>query len=85
MKARKVVPSSPVPQTGPARAFTPETMAKCAVSRKPTTPSGHRVKFVVTLFLPRDLAEYVTSRAIREGKNVAGLVGEILAAESRRT
>ena len=73
-----------MPQTGPARAFTPEAMAKRAVSRKPTTPSGHRVKLTLTLFLLHDPAEYLTARAIREGKNVAGLVGEILAAESRR-
>lgn len=35
-------------------------------------------------FLPHEVAEYVTARAIREGKNVAGLVAEILGAESRR-
>jgi hypothetical protein len=39
---------------------------------------------VLTLFLPHDVAEYVTARAIREGKNVTGMVAEILAAESRR-
>jgi hypothetical protein len=74
-------PDPPVPN----RQFSPETMAKRAVSRKPLTPSGHRVKFAVTLFLPHEVAEYVIARALREGKSVAGLVGEILAAESRRT
>lgn len=69
----------------PDRQFSPEAMAKRAVSRKPTTPSGHRVKLVLTLVLSQDLAEYLTARALREGKNVAGLVGEILAAERRRT
>jgi hypothetical protein len=42
------------------------------------------VKFAVTLFLPPDLAEYLIARAIREGKNTAGLIGEILAAERGR-
>jgi hypothetical protein len=55
-----------------------------AVSRKPTTPSGHRIKVVLTLFLPHDVAEYLAARAIREGKNVAALVAEILGKESRR-
>jgi hypothetical protein len=53
----------------------PEAMAKRAVARKLTTPQGHRVKLVLTLFLPHDVAEYITARAIREGKNVAGLGG----------
>ena len=52
------------------------------MARKPTTPSGHRVKLALTLFLPRDVAEYVTTRATREGKNVAGLVAEILRREA---
>ena len=78
------------PGNGPAQrpdersAATLEALAKRAMARKPTTPSGHRVKLVLTLFLPHDVAEYVTARAIREGKDVAGLVGEILAAELRR-
>jgi hypothetical protein len=72
--ARKVDPPPP------GRAFSPEVIAKRAVARKPTTPSGHRVKLALTLFLAPDLAEYLMARAIREGKNLAGLVGEILAA-----
>jgi hypothetical protein len=50
----------------PKADFSPEALAKRAVARKPTTPSGHRVKLVLTLFLPHDVAEYVTARAIRE-------------------
>jgi hypothetical protein len=64
--------------------LTPEVLAKRAVSRKPTTPSGHRVKLTLTLFLPHDLAEHITARAIREGKNVAALMAEILREERRR-
>jgi hypothetical protein len=50
----------------------------------PTTPSGHRVKLTLTLFLPRDVAEYLAARAIREGKSTPGVIGDILTAESRR-
>ena len=71
------------PSAPPPGAHTPEAMARAAGARKPTTPSGHRVK--LTLFLPHDVAEYVTARAIREGKNVADVVAEILGAERRRT
>jgi hypothetical protein len=35
--------------------------------RETTTPSGHRVKVVLTLFLPHDVAEYLTPRA-RSGR-----------------
>ena len=67
------------------RTDTSDAVAKRAVARKPTTPSGHRVKVELTLFLPHDVAEYLAARAIREGKNTAGVVAEILGAESRRT
>src|SRR5262249_35634460 len=50
-----------------------------ASHRPETDPlSGHRVKLTLQLFLPHGLAEYITARAIREGKNVAALVAEIL-------
>jgi hypothetical protein len=76
---------SPAQQSLPlTRAYSPENMAKLAVARRPTTPTGRRVKFAVTLYLPPDLAEYLVARAIREGKNTAGLIGEILAAERGR-
>jgi hypothetical protein len=51
----------------------------------PTTVSGHRVKLAVTLFLTREVAEYVVARSIREGKNTPGVIAGILTAESRRT
>jgi hypothetical protein len=76
--------SARAPRSGGGSSHTPEAMARAAVARKATTPSGHRVKLVLTLFLPHDVAEYVTARAIREGKNVAGVVAEILAADRRR-
>jgi len=77
--------NAPVQRPDTRSAARLEALARRAVARKPTTPSGHRVKVVLTLFLPHDVAEYVTARAIREGKNTAGVVAEILAVESRRT
>jgi hypothetical protein len=85
-KPEPIASQLPLPEASEARtrAYSPELTAKLAVARRPTTPSGHRVKFAVTLFLPPDLAEYLIARAIREGKNTAGLIGEILAAERGR-
>jgi len=72
-----------LPETKPRR-FSPEALAQMAVARKPTTPSGSRVKVALTLFLRGELAEALTARAIREGTNVAALVAQILDAELRR-
>jgi hypothetical protein len=47
----------------------PEEMAKRAVARLPTTVSGHRIKLTPTLFLTREVVEYLYTRAISEGKN----------------
>ena len=66
------------------RVHTREATAKLAVSRMPTTVSGHRVKMTPTLFLPHEVAEYIVARAIREGKNTPGVIAEILGEESRR-
>ena len=37
----------------------PEEAARSAVARMPTTISGHRVKLTPTLFLTREVAEYI--------------------------
>jgi hypothetical protein len=63
---------------------TAEAVARRAVACMPTTVSGHRVTLTLTLFLPKDVAEYVAARAIREGKNTPGVIADILGAESRR-
>ena len=42
------------------------------------------MKYVVTLYLAHDTAEALTARAIREGKNSAFLIAELLDAEVRR-
>jgi hypothetical protein len=36
--------------------------------------ADHRVKLTLTLFLPHDLAEWITARAIPEGKNTPGVI-----------
>jgi hypothetical protein len=60
----------------------PEDVARKAVAKRPTTPSG-RVNYTFTLALPRDLAEKLTARAVREAKNIEAIVTEILEAEAR--
>jgi hypothetical protein len=73
-------PKSPAKRAGRS----PEEIARAAVARMPTTVSGHRVIMKPTLFLTREVAEYIVARAIREGKNTLGVIAEILTAESRR-
>jgi hypothetical protein len=38
----------------------------------------------LALFLPREVAEYITARAIRQGTNTPSLIAQILGAKSRR-
>jgi hypothetical protein len=42
------------------------------------------VSYTLTLALPRDVAERLTARAIRESKNVEAVIADILEAEARR-
>jgi hypothetical protein len=42
------------------------------------------VSYTLTLALPRDVAERLTARAIREGRNIEAVVTEMLEAEARR-
>jgi hypothetical protein len=70
----------PLVITGPRRAgVEPEQTAKAAIARraKPSALPGH-VKLVLTLDLKRDLAERLSARSIREGKNLEAVVIEIL-------
>jgi hypothetical protein len=57
----------------------PEQAAKAAIARrgKPSALPDH-VKLVLTLDLRQALAERLSARAIREGKNLDALVAEIL-------
>jgi len=68
---------------GKRQRFSPDAVAKAAIARRPTTPSG-AIKYMLTVFLRRDLAEAVTARALRDDKNVPLLVAEILEAELRQ-
>jgi hypothetical protein len=55
------------------------------MAHEPASTSGKKVKLVLTIFLTRGQAERLTARAIREGKNLAALVAEILETEGRRS
>jgi len=58
--------------------MTPEQAAKVAIARraKPASRADH-VKLVLTLDLRRALAERLSARAIREGRNLEGVVIDI--------
>ena len=60
---------------------TPEDLARKAMAHQPTGASGKKVKLSLTVFLSREQAEKLTARAIRQRKNLAALVTEILEAE----
>jgi len=68
--------------TGSPRRGT-EAIAKLAVARKRTTPSG-AIKSTMTIFLRRELAEALTARTLREGKNTPLLIAELLDTAMRR-
>ena len=62
----------------------PEHAAKAAIARRgrPSALPDH-VKLVLTLDLRRALAERLSARAIREGKNLEAVVIEILEAGAK--
>jgi len=61
-----------------------EQAAKVAIARR-TKPSAlpDHVKLVLTLDLRRALAERLSAKAIREGRNLEGIVIEILEAGAK--
>jgi hypothetical protein len=69
----------PLDLSSKRRAVEPEHAAKLAIDRRarPSTLKGH-VKLALTVDIPRALAERLSARAIREGKNLEALVAEIL-------
>jgi hypothetical protein len=74
------LPLTPAPAPKPRLAATaPERAAKAYIARrtKPSVVPG-RVKVTFTLDIPRALAERLSARAIREGKNLEAVVIEIL-------
>jgi len=71
---------APVAKVRP-RNVDPEAVAEIAIQRR-AKPSGvpGRVKLVFTLELRRALAERLSAKAIREGKNLEAIIIEILEA-----
>jgi hypothetical protein len=70
------------PATPTERTRTPadvEEAARAAIARRaqPGAPSG-KVKLTLTLYLNQQRAERLATRAIREEKNLEGVVAEIL-------
>lgn len=77
-----------LPLSAPSKArggVDPEQAAKVAIARraKPGAPPGC-VRLFLSLELRQALAEQLSARAIREGKNLEGVVIDLLAAGSRR-
>jgi hypothetical protein len=62
----------------------PELAAKAAIARRAKASAlPEHVKLVLTLDLRRALAERLSAKAIREGKNLDGVVIEILEAAAK--
>jgi hypothetical protein len=73
-------PLAPLPVKSTAvSARSADEAAKVAIARraKPSGVPGH-VKLVITQDIPRALAERLSARAIRQGKNLEAVVIEIL-------
>jgi hypothetical protein len=79
-------PPLAVPPKPPSRRILePNEAAKIAIARraKPGAPPDH-VRLVLTLELRRALAEQLSARAIRSGKNLEATVIEMLEAGAKR-
>src|SRR5262249_18924767 len=76
---RLILQPPPAPKPRRATVLKPEEVAKIAVARraKPSVTPGH-VKLMLTLDIPRALAERLSARSTREGKNLEAVVIEIL-------
>jgi hypothetical protein len=62
------------------KAPTPEAVAKSVTDRDPSPPGQPDLaQITLRLALPRATVERLRARAIREGRNLEGLVAEILA------
>jgi hypothetical protein len=67
------------PPTKSRKIPAPELVAKTYIARraKPSVVPGH-VKLTFTLDIPRELAEGLSARAIREGRNLEAVVVDVL-------
>ena len=68
-----------------AASVEPEEAAKVAIARRAKlgAPPGY-VRLVLSLELRRALAEQLSARAIREGKNLEGVLIDLLEAGAKR-
>jgi len=73
------LPLAKAPARPAARA--PEEVAKAVTGKRPS-PVGQptKVEIFLRLVLPRPVLERLTAQTIREGRNIEGVVAEILAA-----
>jgi len=62
----------------------PAELAKLAVSKRYQPGASGRLKVPMTLYLDRAVIERLTERALREDKQLAALVEEILEREAER-
>ena len=81
-------PELPLPTASKRRlpgVLAPDEAAKIAIARraKPGAPPDH-VRLVLTLELRRALAEQLSARAIRSGKNREAIVIDMLEAGAKR-
>ena len=75
-----ILPPPPTASKTRARIIpVPEQAARAYIARraKPSVVPGH-VKLTFTLELPRELAERLSARAIREGRNLDAVVIDVL-------
>jgi hypothetical protein len=72
------------PEKPISRGRNADQTAKAAIARraKPSAVPGY-VKLTITLDLKCDLAERLSARAIRETKNLEGVIADILAEDMR--
>jgi hypothetical protein len=66
----------PGPRTQPPKSL-PEELARNAVAHENEAPGG-KVRMTFRVVLPRQAAEALVARAIREERNIGTLVTEIL-------
>jgi hypothetical protein len=79
------MPRKPPPPKRDLRRPLPEALARDAVAHEEEAPGG-KVRMTFRVVLPRQAAEALVARAIREEKNIGTLVTEILeAAAAKRT
>ena len=68
----------PLPCRAESR-YTPEQLARASMAKRPS-PVGQpeKVELAMKLVVPREVAERLAARAIREGRKIEALVQDIL-------